>query len=124
MMRRWSVYDLATGLFTGRRVTCLDQHAKANTPDGCGLIEGVFDRKSQRVDLETGVVVAYERPAAEIEVEQRDVLRRQARQRIDELERAQLRPMRELAIDPNDAEAKLRLAEIDGEIGALRVDLT
>jgi hypothetical protein len=43
--------------------------------------------------------------------------------RIVELERAQLRPMRELAIDANNAEAKRRLAEIEREIVKLRTEL-
>ena len=39
---------------------------------------------------------------------------------IAELERRQLRPLRELLIDPNNADARSRLAEIDEQIATLR----
>jgi rare lipoprotein A (peptidoglycan hydrolase) len=46
--------------------------------------------------------------------------RAQAASRIEALERAQARPIRELAIDPSNAEARKRLEAIEGEIASLR----
>jgi hypothetical protein len=117
----WQFYDRETGLFAGRSFTGPDRALAANTPRGFAAIEGRYDRHSQRVDVASGVVVAYERPAAEIEAEQKTAREQQARHRIAELELAQHRPMRELVIDPSNAEAKRRLQEIEGEIAGLRV---
>jgi hypothetical protein len=111
MNREWSFARSDTGEFTGRRFSGPDGSEVAKTPAGCIAIEGRHDRLSQRVDVATGSVVPYERPEAELEAEQRAQRRQQARQRIDELERAQHRPLRELAIDPDNAEAKRRLDE-------------
>lgn len=123
-MSAWSFYDSETGLFTGRVKTLPgDALLKENTPPGCGALPGVFDRLAQRVDLKTGEVVAYQRPQAEIDAEQSAKRAREARAQIEQLERAQARPMRELAIDPDNAEAKRRLAEIDDEIKELRADV-
>lgn len=76
------------------------------------------------VDVATGQVVAYQRPPGELEAEQRTARDRRARQRIEQLERLQLRPARELALDPSNAEAKRRLADIEAEIAGLRAELT
>jgi hypothetical protein len=124
MSGRWSFYRADTGEFTGRVFVGLERTLALNIPAGCKALLGSFDPRSQRVDLATGQVVAYQRPAAEIEAEQRAVRARSARQRIASLELAQLRPIRELAIDPENAEAKRRLEAIDGEIAALRAEIT
>src|SRR5688572_4407074 len=91
-MSVWSFYDSATGLFSGRRCSCSSKLLAMNTPAGYVAIEGIYDRLTQRVDLDTGTVVVYERPASEIAAEQKAARQQQARQRIDELELAQLRP--------------------------------
>jgi hypothetical protein len=119
----WSFFRNDTGEFSD--VTfCGNQRAlKLNTPAGCSPIAGAFDRTRQRVDVETGRVVAYERPAAELEAEQRAARDREARQRIAALERAQLRPMREAQLDPANVEARTRLQSIETEIASLRGDL-
>lgn len=114
-MSAWSVYSLETGLFTGQRFACPDSMVEANTPQGCGVIAGRHDKLSQRVDVATGTVVAYERPAAEIEAEQIAARDRQARRRIAELEAQQARRVRELL-----AETDPRLRAIDDEIAGLR----
>lgn len=54
-MKRWHIFDLATGLLTGRSVSAsIDdpEFLALNTPAGCGLVEGVSDPPSQRVDVQ------------------------------------------------------------------------
>ncbi len=116
----WSFFRIADGEIADVVFSGNERLLALNTPAGCKPIAGTFDRLSQRVDVATGAVVAYQRPAAEIEAEQRAERDRQARQRIEQLERASWRPLRELQIDPENAEAKRRLAEIDGEIAGQR----
>lgn len=128
-MRTFSFYDIESGLFHAGTFTTGSANARraardlaANTPPGCAAIEGRYDRATQRVDIATGAVVAYERPAAELEAEQRAARDRRARQRIEQLERSQARAIRELVLN-NDQKARERLAAIDGEIAELRADL-
>jgi len=115
-----SLYDPKTGFFTGQTVSCREDRIAQNVPSGLAAKEGTFDHRSQRVDVTSGQVVSYERPASALEAERRAAQVRDARQRIAALERSQLRPMRELAIDPNNVEAKRRLQEIETEIAGLR----
>lgn len=117
---RVTIYAKDTGIVL-RCMTVPKRAIAPNVRQGEAWIEGHLDKRSQRVDVATGAVVAYQRPASEIEAEQRAARDRLARQRIAELERAQHRPLRELAIDPANAEAKKRLTKIDEEIAALRV---
>ena len=116
--RTYAFYAATSGLFTGRHVTCQHEAIARNTPDGCAAVEGRYDKLSQRVDLATGQVVAYERPASEIAAEQQAARECQARQRIAALEGQQARRVREL-LAPNDA----RLEALDAEIATLRADL-
>lgn len=59
-MRVW-FYDTATGRLTGDSYVGAD--LEGNTPAGCAAVEGVEDWQAQRVDLETGAVVAWQPPA-------------------------------------------------------------
>lgn len=114
-LRMWSFYSLADGTFTGRRFTTSSPELlAANTPEGCAAIAGRHDRQTARVDLETGEVVAYEPPPDARRERDR------AEARIARLESRQARPIRELFLNPNNAEAKRRLQEIEDEIAALR----
>lgn len=129
-MSTWSFYNLETGLFhsgtftTGARAPARAMRdVNANTPEGFAAIEGRYDRLTQRVDVDTGQVIAYERPPSEIADEQQTADEQRARRGIEALEVAQLRPLRELAIDPDNATAKQRLVDIDAEIVALRPPL-
>lgn len=123
-MSTWSFYKPDSGLFTGRVKTLpFDDLIEVNTPTGLKAIRGVFDRHTQRVDIATGEVVAYQRPQAEIDAEQRAERDQRIHKRIADHEAAQHRPMRELAVDPGNADAKRRLAEIEDQIAALRADL-
>ena len=120
-LRTFAIYSSTTGLFTGRHVMCFENEIARNTPEGCAVMVGRYDRLLHRVDVETGTVVAYAPPHdSPILVQQRAA---KARRRIDALERAQLRPLRELQLDPANADARSRLAEIEREIAGLRVDL-
>lgn len=119
---RVTVYDENTGIVL-RCMTVPERAIEPNVRQGEAWIEGHLDKRSQRVDVATGKVIAYERPATEIEAEQRAALQQRARRRINELEGSQARPLRELAIEPENAEAKQRLQKIDEEIAAMRVHL-
>jgi hypothetical protein len=120
-LRRWSYYRESDGLFISqRRSTNNAQLVSRTAPDGCIAIEGHYDRFTQRFDIASGKVVADPSLAAE-----RDACRRQQRALtgIAELERRQARAMRELAIDPDNAEASQRLRDLDGRIAKLRAEL-
>lgn len=56
------VYWLQSGIFTGATITGPIEHLAGNTPAGCGVICGVSDPESQRVDTETGEVITYQPP--------------------------------------------------------------
>lgn len=58
-MRTVSIYSLADGVFTGRRVTGDERVIAEQTPDGCGSIDGHHDHLTRRVDLVTGQVIDY-----------------------------------------------------------------
>lgn len=62
-MSVWHFYALETGVFTGRRIDCPDDHVQANTPAGCGAVQGVDDWQAQCVDLQTGQVIDWQPPA-------------------------------------------------------------
>lgn len=109
--------------------------AENNCPLGYEIIEGQFDPLSQRVNLATGEVIDYqpEQPSADHEwnvdarrwrlkpeVVERNNQRATAQQTIATLEAQQPRAMRELAIDPNNADALQRLQSIDAAIADQR----
>lgn len=50
-MKTRSLYDPASGLFTGRIVTCSDDQLAANLKPRDRAVEGRFDRVCQRVDF-------------------------------------------------------------------------
>ena len=135
---RWSFYNLTTGHFTGRQFSCSAHDKKTlrlNTPKGSGAIVGDHDHLSRKVNLTTGNVVNYRPPKPDINHEWNRVAKRwilnekvreqrhrekQAQASIEKLERQQLRPIRELMLNPDDADVKQRLADIDSKIQLLR----
>jgi len=141
-LRFYSLYDKTTGRFTGRTFGIdvgqdreRNEHISRHTPDGYAVIEGKFDSLSQRVDLSTKQVIDYqpEQPSAEHawsvetrrwtlspEAQQRKQARAAALVQIRDLEASQLRPLRELALDPTNAEARTRLRAIEAQIPKLR----
>lgn len=115
-MKEFSQYDTATGLFTSQIVTGIE--APQATP-GYDWKEGAFDHVRQRVEIPSGEVVEYVAPPAD---DARRVKRR-AQAMIEQLERRQLRPLRELTRDPANRTARLRIDELDIEISKLRSQL-
>ncbi len=117
----WSFYSEKDGRFLSRHLTSTSRESvKLNTPAGYRAIDGRYDRFMQRVDLATGEVIVDESLAAA-----RDDQRRRdgALAAIAELERQQLRPLRELARDPANRTARLKIDAIDIEIAQLREQL-
>lgn len=134
-MKRWTFYDPSTGRLLGSGGTFKDEAMmRANLPEGMAAIEGRHDHECQCVDLETMTVVDFvpEQPSEEHEWDgesKRWALSRAAldsratRDAIQKLEMSQHRPLRELSIDPNNAKARQRLADLDARIAALREKL-
>jgi hypothetical protein len=137
MIKTFSLYEAATGLFTTKRLQCdEDGLLEARLPPGTLAIEGSYDHMSQRVDLSTGNVVAYHplAPSADHEWNsaskrwqvKKGALESEGRRavvfaRIHALETSQGRAIREATL--GDAAAMKRLKEIDAEIAALRAEL-
>ena len=124
-MKTISLYDPNTGLFTGetKRGPNL-KHLLRHVSHGLAAVEGEIDYRRCRMQLATGEVI--DDPAlAQLHREQgeRRARRSFALEQIAELERKQLRPMRELAIDPGNADAIARLRELDDSISKLRAEL-
>jgi hypothetical protein len=137
MNKTFSLYEAATGLFTGKHLQCDDDALlKVRLPPGTLTCEGAYDHMSQRVDLTTGCVVAYYplAPSSDHEwnaaskrwqvktgVRQSEGRRSVVFARIHALETSQGRAVREATL--GDAAAMKRLKEIDAEIAALRAEL-
>ena len=135
-----SFYHSATGIFhpstlntdailTGATVKGL------TSPDGFLAILGSYDRQSQRVDLTSGEVIDYQPPSPSVdhqwnagtkrwqlkpEVATRKHAVATAKLIIAQLEAAQLRPLRELALDSGDMLARSKVIDIDQQIAAQR----
>jgi hypothetical protein len=137
MIKTYSLYEAATGLFTGKRLHCDDDGLLvARLPAGTLAREGAYDHRSERMDLSTGAVVAYRPPAPSPDHEWDSVGKRwQVKAalrgaegriavvyaRIQALEATQGRAVREATL--GDASAMKRLKEIDAEIIDLRKEL-
>lgn len=138
-MKHYSFYHKDSGVVhPSRFATTREDAVVSNTPLDHIAIEGALDPFSQRVDVQTGQVMDWQPPQPSPDHEWDASKRRwrtseQAEQRhqraaaallgIRDLEASQLRPMRELAIDPSNAEARKRLEAIEAEIASLRGDL-
>src|SRR6202789_2034044 len=60
MIKTFSLYEAATGLFTGKRLQCdEDGLVEVRLPPGTLAMEGAHDHMSQRVELSSGKVIAY-----------------------------------------------------------------
>jgi hypothetical protein len=137
MIKTFSLYEAATGLFTGKRLQCDEEGLlEVRLPPGTLAIEGAHDHMSQRVELSSGKIVAYHplAPSADHEwnaAAKRWQPKRAAREgegrravvyaRIHALETSQGRAIREATL--GNAAAMQRLKEIDAEIAALRAEL-
>lgn len=130
-------FNTKTGELHSRKIVAIDKSvALENIPEGHTVIEGNLDRFSQRIDVATGKVIDYQLPQPSMDHEWNATTKRWqltaianlaksqgiiARQRIVELERLQLRALREHAL--GDAQAFNRLKIIDDEIVRLRKKL-
>lgn len=56
-------YDLTTGIFSGQSRTGPNEWLDAHIPEGVGVWIEPVDHLSQRLDLETGLIVDYQPPA-------------------------------------------------------------
>lgn len=139
-MRHVTFYHAQTGRLNGLSLIVSDDEAIAlNTPADHVAIdhpqEHQLDHLCQQVDVATGQVVDYQPPQPNADHEwdaetkrwklNAVVAAKQAQSasalaQIRALEGAQLRPHRELALDPSNAEARKRLESIEGQIAALR----
>ena len=129
----FSYYNEQTGLFTGRKLRARSvEDAELNCPEHESFVPGDIDANSHKVS--DGKVVKYKPPQPDdrykwvggkwiLKAKHQRAENQSARARRDikTLETRQLRPLRELAIDPNNQEAITRLAEIEAEIGRLRL---
>lgn len=120
-MKGWSFYRVETGEFTGRHFIGSERALASNTPLGCGAIAGRFDRLTQRV--QDGRVVERVRSQKEVDAATQEARHQAALREIEAIERQTVRPLRELLIDPQNSEARRRLAEAEAQIAALRADL-
>ncbi|MDB5846547.1 MAG: putative tail fiber assembly-like protein [Rhodoferax sp.] len=64
----WSVYDLSTGLFTGKVIGVPDDQLAANIPPGCDAVLGIYNSLKNKVDLATKNVV-YRQPGPPADTE-------------------------------------------------------
>jgi hypothetical protein len=117
----YSFYDPKTGALTGATFYSSNPaHLALNTPAGLAVVEGEWSAERYAVDLATGAVVPRrDAPPPDPEKRRRDLL-----VQIAHLEARQMRPLRELAIDPHDRGARERVTAIDEQIAALRAQLT
>lgn len=139
MIRQFSVYNKETGLFTGLVLSTSnpdDAWRSINVQEGFDIIEGEY--KYLQYKVVDGRVVEYVPPAPSAdyewnplakEWELRPELQRRADRRnaairlIATLEAQQQRAMRELLLDGNNKDARVRLTAIEERIADARQDL-
>lgn len=147
--KTWHIYSLVDGTFTGSRISGpVDEQGnmqpgiERSIPEGHGAIEGVIDAMSQRVNLLTRTLEDYQPPQPSTDhgwdavtkrwslnaaVVQRMKMERESRARIAQLELAQLRPMREIALYGAESleamPAVRRLNDIERQIRVLRASV-
>ena len=117
-MNTWTFYSAASGEFEPGVFIGSDEALQANLQPGVLAMPGTFDYRTQRVDTQTGEVVAHAwqpDPVAAAHAERAALV-----QRIRALEDSAARPLRELLLDPTDAAARARLAAVNAQIAALR----
>lgn len=120
-MLTWSFYRTDDGTFLEQTYSAKDDHdLVSNTPSGCRAVVGRH-RPPERVDLQSGEIFLDTVLDAEIRTRRESVQRTAAaRGEIRALEESQARPLRELHLDPSNAEARRKLEAIDAKIAAIR----
>jgi hypothetical protein len=122
MTKTYSLYEAATGLFTGKRLHCDEEGLlSARLPAGTLAMEGSFDERRQVVDLATGAVVDYHPPLQSKAATGAETRTAVIYARIMSLEASQGRTVREATL--GDPIAINRLKDIDAEIRDLRKEL-
>jgi hypothetical protein len=116
-VKAFTIYDRETGRIRGHYYGS-PKHLEKNTPEGCAAVPGRYDPSRQRIDPET------REPVDDVQPEDARRRTRELKLRIDDLERRQARPLRELALDPGNATARARLEGLEAEIERLRRDLS
>ena len=131
---KFSVYNLDTGFLTGRLLTAPTQEAATkSTPLGCGVVDGHYSELCYKV---VDGLITYFEPIPpgdgyvwDLNISKwrrseneslKDRAKAKALEDIELLEKQQLRPLRELVINPNSGDAKKRVSEIEGQIDTLR----
>lgn len=136
----WHYFNLSTGLFEGRIYRCSDPSQLPPKIAGKGVIQGVSDWKSQRVDVtaDPWVIVDYVPPRPDDDhywdpgsrrwllspiVAESLARRTEIIQRIKELDERLIRPMAELFDNPQDTEAREIYSKLKTEKDTLRAEL-
>ena len=110
-MNTYSIFKLATGLFTGMKLTIAPKLLPTNVPIGCAAVGGQYDALSQRVDL-----AAYAERQTAIDAAQQSLDAALATLAALDAEQAAQPP---LPLDATDEEIEAR-AEIDAARAAAR----
>lgn len=130
----YSFANAGTGLFSGKRFRGPAKLLGMNTPAGHIAVEGEHDPRTRRLDVDAlkaaganpnvvSFVVDYERPAAEIEAEHSARRDEDARRRLGEIDLARVRPLAQLAKDPQHPTALAALDELEAEAAEIRADV-
>lgn len=124
-MSAWHFWNRQTGEIADYKFDGSEKLARLNAPADCIPIEGRFDRLSQRVDVETGLVVD-DPELAETSRRFAEQARKEssAQAAIVDLELRQMRSVRELLIDSTNVDARAKLEEIETQINEHRKDLS
>ena len=125
----WSFYDPETGVISSRKFSGKSSAVAINTPPGLVAIAGDLDYLSARIV--DGIAVDWIPPQPgddhawdgerkrwrlSDDATRRSAATRSAMDTISRLESMQLRPLRELALDPTNVASRERLADIDAQI--------
>lgn len=137
MNQTYSFYDPATGLFTGQQFTGSDEALLANLTGTLWAMPGRFDHLSQAVEPMTGRIIDYQPPSPGDDYVWDETARRwllspaaqqtadadtAARERLDAIDRASIRALREAAIGDKTA-AVAMLTSLEAEAVTLREDV-
>ena len=134
-MKVWSIFNPATGLFTGATFFGDDAGLALNIPPGCDVIPGAHDHLSRRIV--DGVVVDFRPPQPSPDHEWNDTTKRwqptaaaqaaeladqQARAVIAMTEQGSARAIREALLEvlPKNSVARQKLQDADDLIAAER----
>jgi len=117
-VRTYTLYRKDTGEIVGH-YTGSKRHLPANVPEGCAAVVGRYEPSGHRIDPASGNALTLEHRHSDSGRRAREL-----KLRIEDLERRQARPLRELMLDPNDQDARRRVEDIDADIRRLRAQIT